>query len=129
MEFSLQFSFVLKQKSRAKNKVVDALSCKALLLTRLYILRASFKSLRNNYGDDNVFGQVHRDLTANSSTTYPQCMVMDGFLFYQNQLCLPHTSKREFVIRELHSSNKVLKRMGIVLTGKKDLVLKPNLIV
>ena len=96
-----RFHFTLKHKSGVTNKVVDALSSRASLLTTLHTEVVGFDCLKELYENDEDFGDIwgkcqQTHIVVNSM------YIQDGFLFRGNQLCILKISFREQIIRELH---------------------------
>jgi hypothetical protein len=98
--FMQKFTFVLKHKSGKQNKVADALSRRSALLVTLQSEITSLDHLRALYAKDEDFKE-----------DWKKCMLMqpnadfhiqEGYLFQGNQLCIPRTSLREQIMRELH---------------------------
>jgi hypothetical protein len=103
VEFLQQYTFVLKHKAGTENQVADALSRKSLLLTTLAVEVMAFQELKTQYKLDPDFGSIYNVLCMQPHKPYDHFSLMDGYLFKGTKLCLPKTSIREFVIRELHS--------------------------
>lgn len=53
--------------------------------------------------NDQDFGTIYAELNNGDLGKHPHYSIHDGFLFKGTQLCLPTTSIREYVVRELHS--------------------------
>ena len=81
--------------------MVDACSKQASLLTTLRTEVVGFDCLKELYENDEDFGDIwgkcqQTHIAVNSMS------IQDGFLFQGNQLCIPKSSLREQIIRELH---------------------------
>ena len=63
VEFLQSCTFVLKHKSGKSNKVVDALSRRQLLLTKMQIVVVGFKELSTLYPYDPNFGEAWKACT------------------------------------------------------------------
>ena len=73
-----RFTFVIKHKFRASNKVVEALSRRRLLLTSMAITVKGFNSFKDHYLGDPLFGSIWKDRTNGQLGKY---LLHDGFLF------------------------------------------------
>ena len=96
-----RFHFTLKHKSGVTNKVADALSRRASLLTTLHTEVVGFDCLKELYENDEDFG----DIWSKSQQTHiavNSMYIQDDFLFQDNQLCISKSSLREQIIRKLH---------------------------
>ncbi|GJS31035.1 transposon ty3-I gag-pol polyprotein [Tanacetum coccineum] len=91
-----RFSFVLKHKAGEQNKVADALSRRAELLVTLKTEIIGFEQLKDLYAYDEDFKQIWENKIV------PPYLKIDGYLFFDNRLCIPRTSLREQLIKELH---------------------------
>ena len=96
-----RFHFTLKHKSSVNNKVADALSMRASLLTTLHTEVIGFDCLKELYENDEYFGDIWGKCQQ-THTTFNSMYIQDGFLFRGNQLCIPKSSLKEQIIRELH---------------------------
>jgi hypothetical protein len=103
VDFLQQFSFVLKHKAGTENKVTDALSRKQQLLATLTVGVTAFTEIKQQYRDDPDFGKPYDHLSTGATPALAKFTIVEGFLFYNNRLCLPKTSVREFVVTELHA--------------------------
>jgi len=98
--FIQQFTFVIKHKSGSLNKVADALSRRSALLVSMQNLVLGFESFRELLSSDPFFGPILPDVGVGKHTDF---VLHDGFLFKGNKLCVPASSLRLKIIRELHS--------------------------
>ena len=95
-----QFTFVIKHKSGALNKVADALSRRANFLTTMNTQVLGFDSLRDLLSTDSYFGPILKDVESGLRSDF---ILHDGFLFKENRLCIPMSSLRLKIISELHN--------------------------
>lgn len=99
-----QFTFVIKHKAGVLNKVADALSRRQSLLATLHATVTGFSMLPDLYPSDVFFGKLWDDAVAGLSSEY---FVLDGFLFRGIRLCIPESSLRLQIIKELHGEGHV----------------------
>lgn len=92
-----RFEFSIKHQGRKENKVVDALSRKDILLIILLANIIAFHHLSEFYEDDEDFEKIWCDCT--NHLHMEDFHIIEGFLFKCNQLCIPHTSLREALIK------------------------------
>ena len=95
-----QFSFVIKHKSGALNRVADALSRRTSLLITMQTKVLGFDLFRELLSSDPYFGPIMDDVATRKRFDF---LIHDGFLFKGNQLCIPDSSLRLRVIQELHN--------------------------
>ena len=93
------FTFVMKHKSGASNKVANALSQRSLLLTSMTIIAKGFDSFNDLYLGDHFFGSIWKDLINGQLGKY---LLHDDFLFKGNKLCVPNCSLREKILQDMH---------------------------
>ncbi|KAL5579082.1 hypothetical protein UlMin_011524 [Ulmus minor] len=96
-----RFNFTIKHKSGKSNVVADALSRRADLLTTLSTHIVAFDSLKDTYHTDDDFAQIWYKCTNHNHSD--DFLIADGFLFKGTRLCIPRTSLRESIIKDLHS--------------------------
>ena len=100
--FTQRFTFVIKHKSGTSNKVADALSRKVDCLASLRVEVFGFEDLKELYENDEDFDETWK--ACQLGRAKQSFHLQDGFLFRGFQLCVPRTSMREKLLRELHSS-------------------------
>ena len=90
--FLQRFNFTIKHKSGTTNRVADALSRRATLLTTLSSQIVAFDTLKDNYATDEDFSTLwHKSINHDDNGDF---VIADGFLFKDHRLCLPKTSIR-----------------------------------
>ncbi|GJY40324.1 transposon ty3-I gag-pol polyprotein, partial [Tanacetum coccineum] len=98
--FLEKFNYVIKHKSDASNKMADALSRKPTLLVTISNDVVVFESIRGLYASDEDFRNTREEI---ETKQHPgNFLVLDGYLFKENRLCIRKTSLRSQLIKELH---------------------------
>ena len=95
-----QFSFVIKYKFGALNRVADALSRQASLLITIQTKVIGFDLFHELLSSDLYFGPILNDVATRMQFDF---LIHDGFLFKRNQLCIPDSSLCLRIIQELHN--------------------------
>ncbi|PKU75948.1 hypothetical protein MA16_Dca005995 [Dendrobium catenatum] len=101
--FLQRFSFVLKHKSGAQNRVADALSRRTALITQLQTDIQGLESLQELYASDKDFSEPWRLLSSSPPVPCKDFSIRHNYLFKGNLLCIPESSWREYLIQELHN--------------------------
>lgn len=99
-----QFTFVVKHKSGVTNRVADALSRRSHLLTTMKVEVIGFDLLPELIDEDRYFAKFVEKVKDGDTDEF---MLVDGFLFKGNQLCIPESSLRLKIIKELHEEGHV----------------------
>ncbi|XP_026397999.1 uncharacterized protein LOC113293652 [Papaver somniferum] len=94
------FTFVLKHKAGAQNRVADGLSRRRSLLTSLRKEVLGFESFVDLYKSDPYIGTILDTVHAGSNARFT---LLEGFLFKGTRLCVPACSWRLKTIQELHN--------------------------
>ncbi|GJY15597.1 putative nucleotidyltransferase, ribonuclease H [Tanacetum coccineum] len=100
----LKFTFVVKHKTGVSNRAADALSRRSNLLVSMQVDVPGLDVIREQLTLDPYFSNV---LQGVQSGQKPYFNIHDGFLFKGNQLCIPDTSLRLKIIKELHGEGHV----------------------
>ena len=95
-----KFNYLIVHKSGATNKVADALSQRACLLTSFEVELLDMDQMKELYENDDDFGQVWLKHLQGKPLD-KDYVVQDGYLFKNDQLCIPRSSLRDKLIREL----------------------------
>lgn len=96
-----KFHYSFYHKSGQSNRVDDALSRQPIVLTLLKVNLPDIESIKDLYATDEDFATVW-----DKCLLHDQMMdshIAEGFLFKGNQLCIPRTSLREFIMQDMHS--------------------------
>ncbi|KAL5737954.1 hypothetical protein ACOSP7_030715 [Xanthoceras sorbifolium] len=99
-----QFTFVLKHKASTSNRVADALSRRSNLLSTMTVHVPGFETFKDLLQLDPYFAAIMLNLNAIENRDF---LVVDGFLFHGNQLCVPDSSLRFQIIKELYGQGHV----------------------
>ncbi|CAA6654260.1 unnamed protein product [Spirodela intermedia] len=100
ISFIQKFSFLIKHKSRKSDKVADALSRKSAFLITMREV-SGFEYLTEHYAGDEDFAEIW--YMCKQGKSFKAFHILEDHLFRENQLCIPRTSLREKLIRELHA--------------------------
>ncbi|GJR75541.1 putative nucleotidyltransferase, ribonuclease H [Tanacetum coccineum] len=104
LAFLEKFTFVVKHKTGVSNRVADALSRRSGLLVTMQVDVPGLDVIRDMVTVDPYFLVVLQGVQAGEK---PDFFLHDGFLFKGNQLCIPDSSLRLQIIKELHGEGHV----------------------
>uniref|UniRef100_A0A1J3E356 Transposon Ty3-I Gag-Pol polyprotein n=1 Tax=Noccaea caerulescens TaxID=107243 RepID=A0A1J3E356_NOCCA len=112
MEFVETFPYVIQYKKGKENVVADALSRRYALISTLDAKILGFEMIKGAYANDSDFQEVFLSCEKFASGKYFRS---DGFLFYENRLCIPNSSLRDLLVREAHGGG-LMGHFGIAKT-------------
>jgi hypothetical protein len=99
-EFIESFPYVIKYINGKENVVVDALSCKCMLVTQLELNVIGFEHIKDLYANDPYLAHAYANCLAN--TYWERFYLKDGYLMKANKLCIPESSLRLLLLQESH---------------------------
>ncbi|KAG7588690.1 Reverse transcriptase domain [Arabidopsis suecica] len=114
VEFIETFPYVIKYKKGKDNVVADALSRRYVLLSSLDAKLLGFEHIKSLYANDSDFEKIYSSCEKFAFGKYYR---HDGFLFYDNRLCIPNSSLRELFVREAHGGG-LMGHFGVSKTLK-----------
>ena len=97
------YMFVIRHKKGKDNVVADALSCRTHLLNLVRVQVIGFESLKDSYTTCPDFGPIVYVLDLGTGHEHHDYLQTEGYLFFKNRLCIPHTSLRDQLTWECHS--------------------------
>ncbi|GJT48665.1 putative reverse transcriptase domain-containing protein [Tanacetum coccineum] len=104
LAFLEKFTFVVKHKTGVSNRAADALSRRSGLLVTMQVDVPGLDVIRDMVAVDPYFLVVLQGVQAGEK---PDFFLHNGFLFKGNQLCIPDSSLRLQIIKELHGEGHV----------------------
>ena len=105
VEFSQNFTFVIKNTSGKSNKVVDSLSKVNLILQEIKVNTLGFEYLVNMYKEYVDFKDVYttyENPVPQDRSQWLHYILQEGLLFKSSKLCIPKCSMRENMIQQKH---------------------------
>jgi hypothetical protein len=111
-----QFSFTIKHKSRALNKVADALSRKSTHLTTMKNEVIGFDILKDSLSTDPLFGSIVGEVSLGVRSDFG---LHNGFLFRGTQLCILDCSLWLRIIQECHNKGHMGRNKTFQLITEK----------
>lgn len=87
MEFNEMFVYIIQYKRGKENIIHDSLSWRYTLLSTLNTRLLRLKYNKEMYGNDDDFSVVYN---AFHKDTFGEFYKLDGYLFKENQLCIPN---------------------------------------
>ncbi|CAA7051439.1 unnamed protein product [Microthlaspi erraticum] len=112
VEFIETFPYVIKYKKGKDNVVADALSRRYTLLSTLDAKLLGFEQIKDLYDSDSDFAEIYKSCSKFAFGRYSR---QDGFLFYENHLCVPNCSLRDLFVREAHGGG-LMGHFGVAKT-------------
>jgi hypothetical protein len=109
-----QFSFTIKHKAGALNRVADALSRKSSLLVTMTNEVLGFDFIKELLHTDSFFGPIMDEIAGGARSDYG---VYNGFVFKGHQLCIPDCSLRLKIIQERHNEGHVRRDKTVLLVA------------
>ena len=94
---------MLKHKAGIENKVADALSRSLTILVAVSTEVLGFDILKDDYETCPDFGEIYIGLRDGLFREQDDYFLQNEFLFRANRLCVPQTSVRDFIVREIHA--------------------------
>ncbi|KAJ0814782.1 putative nucleotidyltransferase, Ribonuclease H [Helianthus annuus] len=104
LAFLEKFTFVVKHKTGVSNRVADALSRRSNLLVSMRVDVSGLEVIREQLAIDPYFSVILQDVKTGQKSDF---LLHEGFLFKGNQLCIPDSSLRLKIIKELHGEGHV----------------------
>jgi len=105
LNFSKSTHFTLK--AGIDNKVVDTLSNRVFVLTKMSTMVNGFEKLRIEYKSCPDFCEIYAILKDGATREVDEYTLQDRYLFLGRKLYIPRTSLREFLVWELHVDGQV----------------------
>ncbi|XP_021731525.1 uncharacterized protein LOC110698413 [Chenopodium quinoa] len=112
VEFLQSFNFATKYKKGKTNIVADALSRRHNLLGIMETKILGFEVMKESYKDDLELKEI---MESCKNGVHGSFVIVDGFLFKGNKLCVPKGAIRELLIKEAHGGG-LAGHMGIQKT-------------
>ncbi|PKU62236.1 putative mitochondrial protein [Dendrobium catenatum] len=103
VEFLQEYTYTIRHKAGSENKAADALSRRMMITRKMTADVIGFERLKEDYPDCPDFKETYSALTTGNERIIGDFMLEDGYLFKSQQLCIPNTSLREFLVWELHA--------------------------
>ena len=100
VEFIESFPYVIKHKKGKENIIVDALSRRYTMLSKLHFKIFGLETIKAQYSHDDDFKDVL--LNCKEGQTWNKFVLADGFVFRANKLCIPACSVRLLLLQEAH---------------------------
>jgi hypothetical protein len=107
-----RFNYLIIHKSGATNRVVDALSWRACLLTSFEAELPGMEQIKDLYENDDDFGQVWLK-HLQGQPLGEEYAIHDGYVFKKERLCIPRSSLRDKLIKNYIQVTLVVK-LGVV---------------
>ncbi|XP_022032214.1 uncharacterized protein LOC110933292 [Helianthus annuus] len=104
LAFLEKFTFVVIHKTGVSNRVADALSRRSSLLVSMRVDVPGLEVIREQLAIDPYFSVILQDVETGQKSDF---LLHEGFLFKGNQLCIPDSSLRLKIIKELHGEGHV----------------------
>ena len=124
VEFMETFPYVVKYKKGKDNIIADALSRRYVLLSSLDAKILGFALIKELYASDPFFGDIYDHcMTKGPMNAF---FVDDGYLFKKGKLCIPLSSIRRLLTREVHES-RGHRGLDKTLEGLKEHYYWPNM--
>ncbi|KAH9792663.1 hypothetical protein KPL71_004221 [Citrus sinensis] len=112
VEFIYTFPYVIRYQEGKENVVAYALSRRYVLISTFNAKLLGFENIKELYTDDHDFSVEYQ---ACEKITIGKYFRHDGYLFWENKLCVPNYSLRDFLVRESHGGG-LMGHFGVVKT-------------
>ncbi|XP_021737704.1 uncharacterized protein LOC110704217 [Chenopodium quinoa] len=116
VEFLQSFNFATKYKKGKTNIVADALSRRHNLLGIMETKILGFEVMKESYKDDLELKEI---MESCKNGVHGSFVIIDGFLFKGNKLCVPKGAIRELLIKEAHGGGLA----GHMARGKDSIMV------